>query len=189
MSRSMIAKMASAGAAATALMLAAGGAHASCSTVAGDIEYNLSGTFTDGGTLSGCFYINVYGYLDRSVPWSITTTTGTVLSGYTYDVADAYLATGSNYIDVEPGYTQDLHLVFTNSLSTTGSNPIVVASSFECDGSYSCFDLGGGTVRYLTPGSSPAGSGSVPEPASWALMILGMGVGGSVLRRRRPAAV
>jgi hypothetical protein len=42
----------------------------------------------------------------------------------------------------------------------------------------------GGTLR---PGNEIPG-GAVPEPASWALMILGFGAAGSVLRRRRMAA-
>lgn len=32
-------------------------------------------------------------------------------------------------------------------------------------------------------------SGGVPEPATWAMLILGMGVTGAVLRRRREAAI
>jgi hypothetical protein len=44
----------------------------------------------------------------------------------------------------------------------------------------------GGTLR---PGTEiPGGSGAVPEPASWALMILGFGAAGSLLRRRRMVA-
>lgn len=34
----------------------------------------------------------------------------------------------------------------------------------------------------------PPGSGGVPEPASWALMIMGFGAAGSALRRRRAVA-
>jgi len=43
----------------------------------------------------------------------------------------------------------------------------------------------------LTNGSARlfAVSGGVPEPASWALMLIGFGAVGSALRRRRPAMV
>jgi hypothetical protein len=44
----------------------------------------------------------------------------------------------------------------------------------------------GGTLR---PGTEiPGGGGAIPEPTSWALMILGFGAAGSLLRRRRTAA-
>lgn len=55
---------------------------------------------------------------------------------------------------------------------------------------YGYADIAGSTlygVRYeTTPGASVA-FGTVPEPASWALMIGGFGLVGSMLRRRRPA--
>jgi hypothetical protein len=35
--------------------------------------------------------------------------------------------------------------------------------------------------------AAPGGTGAVPEPATWAMMILGFGAAGSVMRRRRAA--
>lgn len=47
---------------------------------------------------------------------------------------------------------------------------------------------GSGPEQYNSAAISyTAGNAAVPEPASWALMILGFGLGGSVLRRRRTA--
>ena len=41
--------------------------------------------------------------------------------------------------------------------------------------------------RWLTDGSvsAVAGGGSVPEPATWAMMIAGFGVVGAAMRRRK----
>ncbi len=184
--------MAMAGASAAALFLAAGGAQAGCASVAGDVLWNVSGTFTDGGTLGGCFYINVYGNLDTSAPWALTTTTGSSLPGYTYDTSDSYIISGTDFVDVEPGYTQDLRLTFTDPLTAPGpSNAIVTASSYECIGSYSCYVPSGGTDRYLEsggPGGGPVGSGSTPEPVSWVMMITGLALVGGMMRARRHAA-
>jgi hypothetical protein len=43
-------------------------------------------------------------------------------------------------------------------------------------------------VQIMDPGA-PAGLGAVPEPASWALMVVGFGAIGALLRRRQEAAV
>ncbi len=47
--------------------------------------------------------------------------------------------------------------------------------------------LTGGQVALLT--DAPPLNGGVPEPATWAMMILGLGGAGAMLRRRRGAAV
>ena len=46
--------------------------------------------------------------------------------------------------------------------------------------------VAGGTIRY---GLVDIGSVGVPEPATWAMMILGMGAVGAGMRRRRRTAV
>ena len=43
---------------------------------------------------------------------------------------------------------------------------------------------GSGAIRYLVPG----GSLTVPEPASWAMLIAGFGLTGAALRRRTATA-
>jgi hypothetical protein len=53
-------------------------------------------------------------------------------------------------------------------------------------------DIGDGNVTggapYIPPGPG-GGNGGVPEPASWALMILGFGATGAMLRRRQSKAL
>ncbi|MBS0359785.1 MAG: PEPxxWA-CTERM sorting domain-containing protein [Proteobacteria bacterium] len=150
-----------------------------------DIYWLVSGLFDDGGTLSGFFDINVYGYLQN---YDLVTTAGsTVTPGYEYTPSDSYFSNGTFYVDAQPGYRQDLHLDFLLPINVkVAVNPIVGGSpgpSYECVGSYSCYDLGGGTTRFLASGFAAA-----PEPAAWALMIGGFGLAGAMLRRRRALA-
>jgi hypothetical protein len=110
-------------------------------------------------------------------------------SDFTYTSSNSYLKNGTFYVDFEPGYKQDLHLAFLDSLLTPNpDNPILGATfpttgpSYECINSYSCYDLAGGTVRYLGTGFASA----VPEVSTWAMMLLGFaGVGFMAYRRPR----
>ena len=176
-------------------------AGASASPAHADIQWLVTGTFNDGGTLSGYFDINVYGYLSS---YDLTTTAGGQEAGFEYTKADSYWSNGSLFVDLEPGYKNDLHLDFTDVLTTAvADNPIiggVHGPSYECVNSWSCYVPQGGVTRYLTSGyASVAGTGggdthnlafhdrAVPEPATWALLIAGLGMTGAAMRRRRAA--
>src|ERR1700744_1833699 len=84
------------------------------------------------------------------------------------------------FVDFQPLYQNDLRLQFTNDLSVPGGiNPIVIGPSYECVNSWNCGTLQDGPTRYLVSGSASARivpDGSVPEPAAWALMIVGFGM-------------
>jgi len=146
------------------------------------VVWDVSATFSDGATLTGTFTINQYGYLQSA---DLVTTGMGAFSGYTYTLADSYISTGTNYIDFEPGYTSDLHLQFAGNLTDpVADNSIILASSYECFGSYSCYDAGGGTIRYLV--GTPSAE-EVPEPAIWTMLLLGFLSLGAMLRLSRPA--
>ncbi len=84
--------------------------------------------------------------------------------------------------------------VFINFFDTTGSFSKVSFSEVNFGGGYESDNhtvghyatMGQGTTVPLT--LSGPGVAGVPEPASWALMILGVGAVGAALRRRRAMA-
>jgi hypothetical protein len=154
-----------------------------------DVTWLVSGTFDDGGTLSGHFTIDQYGYLEDN--FSLTTTAGSTLPGFTYNASDSYYSNGTLYVDFQPGYDADLHLTFADSLLVASSdNPLEGGSpgpSWECASSYSCYVPAGGPTRYISSGSAV---GTIPEPSTWAMMLLGFaGLGISGYRASRRTAV
>ena len=152
------------------------------------ITWNVSGTLDDGGILSGLFQINDYGYTN-STNWSLTTTAGTVLNGYSY--SPGINASNPNVLTVQftPNdhvYEVLLQLTFANSLLIPSAlNPMIVGNlgpSFECLG-YSCvIDKTLGTTRYFASGEATS---AVPLPAALPLFAGGLGLMGWMARRRR----
>ncbi len=180
--------------AAAAICMAAGFSTAYAGvSVPGDVQWTVNSTFTDGTTLTGNFYVDVYGYFDTTAPWSLTTqdNAGGGFTGFTYDAGSVYVSSGTNFIDLEPGYQQDLHLQFSQDLTVpSGTNTILAGSSYECQGSFSCYIPNGGVTRYIDASSTGPGAltASVPEPATWAMMMLGIfGMGAMARSTRRKA--
>jgi len=145
-----------------------------------DVVWTVSGTFDDGTTLTGSFTTNVYGYLLNN--YSLTTESQGAFAGFTYTSSNSYFSNGTFYVDFQPGYRQDLHLAFLDSLSIPNPNnpivgvvpPAVTGPSYECQGSYSCYIPAGGLTRYIDGGFASA----VPEPSTWAMMLFGfLGLG------------
>jgi len=153
------------------------------STASADVTWTVTGSFDDGGSLSGFFNINVYGFL---AGYDLKTTVGSTDAAFDYTPSNSYYSNGTFYVDAQPQYQSDLHLTFANDLGVaSASNPIVGGSqgpSWECQGSYNCYLPANGAIRYITSGSASA---LVPEPAAWALMMVGFGGLGSALRRAR----
>lgn len=90
----------------------------------------------------------------------------------------------------------DIAPAFSTFDATLGNADRLLTIRFDLPGEPFGLILGGvegGTDFRIdfTPGAGPASLtllASVPEPASWALMILGFGAVGTALRRARPAA-
>lgn len=180
-------------------LCAAAGALAMAGVAHADTTWNLTGTFNDGGSLTGTITLNQYGFLYDN--YTVTTTAGSLQSGFTYTSADSFFSNSTTtsipaappfYIDFQPGYEADLHLEFSGDPLTSAPTDLFVGGyqgpSFECQNSYSCYTepTYNPTIRYLTSGEATL---AVPEPASWALMIVGLGGIGGALRfnRRKPA--
>jgi len=191
MIRTEIRRKLAAGALAVAIVAGVVGA---CSTTAfaRPTTWVLQGAeLDDGGTVSGQFTIGPYGYL--IAPIAVTTTAGTLLGGFSYAPADpsdivpnAPPAFGVDFFS--PSYNLDLHIVFQNSLESSGPDPIALASSYEC-AAFTCPgpDTGypGADTRFFISGEVVA----APEPAGFGLLILGIvAIGIITLRRRRAGA-
>jgi len=157
-----------------------------------DVVWDVNATFDDGTVLTGAFSINVYGYLDGAY---LTTQTKGPFTGFTYTASDSYVANNSIFIQLQPGYTSDLQIQFTNSLSVPSLNNSIAGgegqNSYECQGSYSCYVPAGGVVRYIASGSADGTIGpAVPESSTWVMLVLGFaGLGFlSYRRKNQPAA-
>jgi hypothetical protein len=161
-----------------------------------EILWTLSGvTFDDGAAASGTFETDPT--TGDILTWDITTTAGATLGGFTYSgasyggnafndfngTANSFVVANNNPND-EPPYSPYLELVFTDPLTTTETDAIVTDGG-TVNGSKECLDCS--DIRFVTGGT--ATGVTVPEPAAWALMLVGFGGLGASLRSRRKAAV
>jgi hypothetical protein len=141
---------------------------------------NIDGSFKGGGTVTGTisfgsgtmFNLTTTGGPDGSVSY----TTGDPVdvgypSGLTFDAI--------NYAAAP--YFSELHLVFLSDIWTAqdGSTMQLQSSSYECFESFTCPTNEGLTGFFL--------QNAVPEPASWALLMVGVGAIGASLRFARKA--
>jgi hypothetical protein len=166
--------------------LAAAAAAAACLLAApaianANVEWLVTGTLSGGGTVTGTFTTDIYGFITGPFDLEATASSPLVAESYTNGGTD-YISSGANFVDFQPGYVDDLHIQFQNSLlSGSANNPIVVGSSYECQGSSSCFVPSGGETQLFTSGFAEA----IPEPAAWAMLILGFFGLGALLRTAR----
>ena len=162
-----------------ATALAASACLFATSAAVADTHWVVNGVFDDGTTLSGYFNLNVYGNLSS---FKLTTQAGTELAANVYTTGGA--DPNGFTVDFQPvPYVDDLRLTFANTLDVAAATDPLLTTSYECQGSSSCFVPSGGATRYLISGST-----SAPEPAAWTLMLVGVAGLGATLRRRRVAA-
>jgi hypothetical protein len=157
-----------------------------------DIEYVVDATFGDSTSVTGYFILNVYGYPDN---WDLTTTTGTTVTGYTYTPSTSLSGgTGCSHCVGFPrmnpfDYDGALQLEFTGPISGYGPQTLSVGKggpSWESSNFPNTDDTPNLPVRYIISGTVTG----VPEPATWALMLIGfVGLGIAGYRLRRIAAV
>jgi hypothetical protein len=146
------------------------------------VNWTLSnGLFDDGGTFSGAFTIDTTA--DTVTNWNIVTTAGTGGFAATYAPGGFFSSALDN--GGSPVFTQYLGgpfgvgLEFTN-LPFLGSGKVLSLAGDETVlfvGLYPVAD------RAIVQGTASA----VPEPGEWAMMLVGLGVMGAVLRRRHGA--
>ena len=147
------------------------------------------GAFTDGATFSGSF--NYDDLTDVYSNWNIVTTPG-VLPGFNYNTANSYAfpnQLSTNSVAFLTNITTDsyLNLAFASELSSAGSyaflpqnwnpNANSYLGSWECD---NCT-----IVRGVMSGQVTSVVSGVPEPDTWAMLLVGFGAIGYSMRRRR----
>jgi hypothetical protein len=173
-----------------------------------DIVFTLSNVeLSDGAFLSGTFYLNSDGYIATppfGAPYSLTTTSG-ILPGNTYasgQTPSAMINTPTNtvvtfqeYVPVGAPSTDDvLQLTFAGALGL-GNNTLeggIGGPSWECVGFTCPVGFDNDPTRYVLADTTiVVGSvAPVPEPGTWAMLILGFsGIGFMAYRRRSHVAV
>ena len=144
------------------------------------VVFNVSGTFNDGGTLSGTFTTD--NGLTALLSTSLTVSGGSLgLNGVTFN-DNSYIAAGtvnlpnSFYLYAPSTVDKSLSLFFASPLTLSGATLTGASTNYQ--------QFVGS--RTLVSGSVVGTAvGAVPEPASWALVIGGFGLLGAGLRRAR----
>jgi hypothetical protein len=174
---------------AAAFALAAAGSASATSDLLMTVTFS-DGTFNDGGAFSGSFVFDLT--TDDFVNWDVTTTAGSIQGGFTYTSSDpsddAFAAGAGAFGHVVDSFHDG---VFLNLMTPTNivTNPSGVLEGEEVDETDCADSCVQEDVRTVTGGTfTTTFSSSVPEPTSWALMILGVGFAGTALRRRRRMA-
>ncbi|WP_213775399.1 PEP-CTERM sorting domain-containing protein [Bradyrhizobium sp. dw_78] len=167
---------------------------------ASPITYDVSGSFQDipgssyysalsGGSFSGSFVApsgtfplgtNSYDYL-YNYNINIYAANGSLLSTLSSSTPGAYLMISTAYLDIYGGEQIDFQVNGVDYLQ------LIVPTTFNGTGSiisgndHSYAEAGDGNYAYLATGIITA----VPEPSTWAMMVLGFaGLGFMVYRRR-----
>jgi hypothetical protein len=153
------------------------------------IQWTLEdAVFDDGGKASGSFeYDTVSGaYFDIN----FTTTTGTSLTGNTYTAEDpASVVRNYGFGSIlAPGATatgDPLFDVNTTSDFTTPTTVTIGAPGQFLSSEGTCANTGCLTYNPIRSLSGSIVGVAVPEPATWAMMLLGLGGLGAAMRSRR----
>lgn len=153
------------------------------------VTFDVSGTFVGGGSFSG--FVTTSDNLMSLLDFSVTTTPGGGTWPYPFFPGDTYTKAGAssvtalpnNYIYATYPDSDQLRLYFAGALTQSGVALDQTAGEFVSKIGMRTVGSGALTRRVAA---------AVPEPATWALMILGFGMVGGAMRasiRRRKVTV
>jgi hypothetical protein len=142
------------------------------------IIFNVNGTFQGGGTLTGTFSTN-----DARTVLEAVNLTSTAFGTTTFtSVASASVSILPQFMQFNlSSPLRQLNIIFSPTLSATGGT--IAAGSYEAQGNLGNFRNLSGTV------TAASAAAAVPEPATWAMMLLGFGAIGVGMRSRKRQAV
>lgn len=154
------------------------------------LEATLNGAI---GTTVGGFY--VFGFDRGAGTARFVGGTPSVGAGVLFDSVVVVFNTGAvNVVDLTNGVATPLAGAVrfgADSLTAFVNTALLPSRGFAGPGSYT-FNLwprspgaGNSFIADFAPDASNAGVTAVPEPASWALLITGLGLAGAAMRRRR----
>jgi hypothetical protein len=157
------------------------------------IDWTLSNaTFSGGGTATGTFSIDsTTGFL---TDYDITTTSSLLFPATVYTPLtvgqvgyDTY-ANSNSFFLYTVAFGPKLELNFANSLTIAAPNMLLPGQP-NLEGSWEC-TANCSILRNITGGEAIVAVAGVPEPSTWAMMILGFaGVGFMAYRRKSKMAI
>ena len=159
---------------------------------ASTIVWTLDGvTFEDGGTASGTFAVE--STTGAVTSFNISTTAGTILDGATYAPGN-YFAFDNFFSPNSFAIAADnllalpfINFAFLNAMNSAGTNLLQV--DFDLPGDQVAFECSDNTCevsRFATGGSAIGVVEAIPEPSTWAMLILGFaGLGFLSYRRKK----
>ena len=148
------------------------------------INWTVNGLFSDGGAFNGTFTYD--GATDTVSNWHVTTTTPQADPLYSPDLGSVQISDfppGVSFSTIVDPFTTEFFQLFM-PLSTPGIfSDLWGNEAVQTDlGSIAQVEI----VHFVDSGTAVGVlESAIPEPATWSMMILGFGVAGGLLRRRR----
>jgi hypothetical protein len=141
------------------------------------ITFTLDGTYT----LSEIDILSAYAGNDYVGGLASVVVTIGAQSAVVYNVGFGSIA------DASTGFHENESLTLTGLLASTPTDTFTLSGFVSNYPSMYSTSLGEVTVQEasMTGGGGTGGGGSVPEPATWAMMITGFGLIGAAMRRKR----
>ena len=119
--------------------------------------------------------LGIYGFGDTDLTWAVATTNTPFNGTLSFNNYSALTSTFSTFYSSEDGYSDDYETRSVNGSALTGNLFLVAASTFNNNDRDDIFKLS----------SLSANVAAVPEPATWAMMMMGLGLAGAMMRRSK----